>query len=150
MTLEEINQKRRELQEIILSSGKQLFQEEAKKLFDKYSGLESFGWCQWTMNFNDGEPCTFDVYTDEYCVTINGVTIEDMELNYDDKKYSYIYSDSKDFVKIAGSKELAETLYKDIHNLIESFPYEILELFDEGEITVSRDLSIDCKYVDHD
>lgn len=56
----EINRKRSELQEII----KESFLEIAGELFEKYPTMESFSWKQYTPYFNDGEPCTFEVYAD--------------------------------------------------------------------------------------
>lgn len=33
----------------------------AEELFDKYEGLESFGWTQYTPYFMDGDPCVFSI-----------------------------------------------------------------------------------------
>lgn len=48
----------------------QLFQQQAKELFDNHSGLESFKWRQYTPYFNDGDECKFDVDRDS--IGING------------------------------------------------------------------------------
>ncbi len=37
----------------------------AEELFDKYEGLESFGWAQYTPYFMDGDPCVFGIYNSE-------------------------------------------------------------------------------------
>lgn len=48
----------------------QLFQQQAKELFDNHSELESFMWSQYTPYFNDGEECKFYAYRDS--IGING------------------------------------------------------------------------------
>ena len=51
----EINKIKKEIRD--MSSG--LFDDFREYIFTKYTELESFGWTQYTPNFNDGETCTF-------------------------------------------------------------------------------------------
>lgn len=45
--------------------------DEALVIFNKYPELNSFGWMQYTSYWNDGEPTSFTVYLDSYCLDIN-------------------------------------------------------------------------------
>lgn len=44
---------------------KAAFSDACKTLFEKHTKLESFGWCQYTPYFNDGDACEFGAHTDE-------------------------------------------------------------------------------------
>lgn len=46
--------------------------EELKNWFDKYNGVDSVSVKAYTVYFNDGDTCTYSVYSDQESLTVNG------------------------------------------------------------------------------
>ena len=101
-----LREQKLKLQEEVSKMTKVYFAEASKHLFDTHPDLESFSWQQYTPYFNDGDTCTFSVYSDY--PTINGDNDYDRftrELNekytnpdYDPKK-AELYDAVKDFIQ---------------------------------------------------
>ena len=92
------------------------------------TAVKNFSWKQFTVYFNDGDTCNFDVYCDEYYLSINGECVEDDE----DSTYK------------------PKTI-KLISKLVGNIPAVILELAygDHTEVIVSKDKIKVESYDDH-
>lgn len=99
----------------------------AAALFEKWPQLESFGWRQFTDYFNDGDPCTFGVYSDD--PLINGESYYDLKPRPE------------------------ENLLDEVAQLVNSLStHDLKAVFgDHVEVTVKRDLLIKTSsYTQHD
>lgn len=70
-TLEDLNTAHEALHTFIgklREVSKKAFTKLSKKLFKTYPELKSFGWCQYTPYFMDGEPCVFFASTEYFIV----------------------------------------------------------------------------------
>lgn len=71
-----------ELETKIQEKGKELFAETTKEIFAKHGDIvDTFGWCQYTPYFNDGEPCEFRKY-ELFIWSKEDKESEDFEDNY--------------------------------------------------------------------
>lgn len=61
------------------TTAQEAFQEGANCIFEKFPGLESFRWAQYTPYFNDGDTCEFYAQTDYFEIQFEG---EDFESGY--------------------------------------------------------------------
>jgi hypothetical protein len=73
---EEYKNQVKELREKMKSESKEVLKEISKEVFDKYP-IENFSWRQYTVYFNDGDPCNFHAHTDSYSIEIEGLNSED-------------------------------------------------------------------------
>lgn len=72
-TLEDLSAAHKALHKLIAKlrvQSKKAFVKLSKKLFKTYPELKSFGWCQYTPYFMDGDPCVFFANTE--CFIVNG------------------------------------------------------------------------------
>ena len=130
-----------------------LISEESKTLFDKYSGLTSFGWLGYTPYFNDGDVCEFSVHCDlDYSMYINGESGDDLELVCINNSYFIIdYKNCKKLAKIAGGPLLVEQMINDISFFVyETCGEDVLRVLDEGHITLHRSGKFDIEEYDHE
>jgi len=54
--------------ETAVREGERLFNSAVKDIFKKFPDLQSFSWTQYTMNWNDGDPCSFSCYFDSIAI----------------------------------------------------------------------------------
>lgn len=151
-----------------------LFTPMCADVFEKFPQLESFGWTQYTDNFNDGDVCNFNVHIDPEGIYLNGVRGEGIEQPHDEEYYALCkkksgwtdYSSSFPYTKHApqpltpGEETRLDELEEMnkavldpldyISDMLGEFPEDILEaLFDEGLVTVTRD-GVTTEYYEHD
>jgi hypothetical protein len=77
--IQELKKKMADLKEEMTKEAKAVFKDAAAELFDKYPAMESFGYDQYTIYFNDGDELYFTAYTDADCIRINGIRGDDEE-----------------------------------------------------------------------
>lgn len=81
--LEELKNKKLELESEILKEAKNTFKKESAFLFKDHPSLKSFSWTQYTPHFNDGDSCIFEANI-EY-PTINDVDLDDFSEDNDEE-----------------------------------------------------------------
>lgn len=141
--LEEYNNKLEEHKrtgKALRKEGLKIFEAAAKEVFESNPKLESFGWTQYTPNFNDGDICYFSVNEDN--IYINEISIYDLEY----ENGEYVYEGVEKFDGI----ENPENLVNEIRDLILSIDQDSLEEYGEGLVTIKREGTVDVEYYDHD
>jgi hypothetical protein len=130
----------KELKARMVARGKEVFKEEAVKIFENDPTLESFSWTQYTPYWCDGEPCYFGV-NDYLTVEFNDGT-EPLE-DWDD--HSAKYADQQDV-----TSEQVESANA-AHALVSLIPEEVMEdIFgDHVKVTVYKD-KIEVDEYDHE
>lgn len=107
----EIKTKQEQKKKLALS----IFKSLTKDFFKKYPDVESFGWHQYTMDFNDGDPCYFSAYTEYYDLFIK-FKDEEKELNTGehevDKAYLNVYDEASSLIGTIDEEDL-ESLFGD-------------------------------------
>lgn len=137
---EDLTSELKELKTRMVERGKEVFKDEAAKIFENDSALESFSWTQYTPYFNDGEPCEFSVH-DYLTITFSDdIQVEDWSAS----EWSRNYYKDKYSVEALDTADAA-------HELVTSIPEEVMEdLFgDHVKVTVYRD-KIEVDEYDHD
>ena len=127
------------------AQGKLLGQQSIKGLFleffEGHPEVEQLRWTQYTPSFNDGDPCTFDVY--EPSVKLSGEHVKSDE-DDEDKEFQESWD-------IRGThKDLAKSL-QDLYGRMQDLSEVLLTIFGDGsEITITRtgDINIDEYYHD--
>lgn len=113
---------------------KQALYEMSLEVFEKFPAISSFGWPEYAMYFNDGDPTYFFVYNDPDSIYING------EGPYDDED-----DDDEDLTPevpkhklTAKDKETARELFSEI---LKQFDDETMEsnFTEDGKVTIFRD-----------
>lgn len=109
------------------------FKELVSDIFKQFPDLKSFGWTQFTPYFNDGDTCSFRVYTNN--IYINDPGFDD-ELN--------------------DGEELSYERYKKIEKVISQFLKDVDDdiLFDmygdHSKITIRRDGTAEIEEYEHE
>jgi hypothetical protein len=126
--LQEFRAKKAELDEKIREASKKLFGEASAELFDKHPTMESFGWTQYTPNFNDGDTCTFSAHTCEPYIN-------------DDRDWSRFTSKTYYGGRVNHDYDaVKERMYEDVRKFLADFDDDDLEdMFgDHCKVTVTR------------
>lgn len=97
------------LREQIKSKAREAFEKGIAKLFNRFPGLQTIRWTQYTPYFNDGDECTF---SSNHC---------DNSLNTEDAYRDYGYGDASDF---------PEGITKEIQDTVDDF----LSKFDDEDM----------------
>lgn len=119
--LDELEEKKSDLEKRIMSCNQELFKLELHDIFEQNPKLESFSWRQFTPYWNDGSECTFEVYGDY--PRINGLDDdfdeEDTDLtqeefnNLSDVVSSFIYDYDQDYLREVFGDHVRVTIYSD-------------------------------------
>lgn len=108
----------------------------SKSIFDRYPGLESFGWTQYTPYFNDGEPCVFQIHYAE----IHECCAEDLDY----------YIDEEEMEDFENSDEAAKEVIEFVEGL-RKCEDALRSIFDDhSRISIKRDGEIEVTFFDHD
>lgn len=145
--LEKFNLDYKAMKKELDERAKELFKAASKSLFEENPSLESFGWKQYTIYFNDGDECNFSVYADEPDINDeSGYEIYDMSYQLDKKKDV----DEED-EEVKTQRELIR-LQEVVREFLQAFPEEVLERMfgDHREIRVTADDVETTSYQDHD
>lgn len=135
---------------------KEALTEGAKTVFDSHPVLEKFGWNQYTPYFNDGDACTFSVYSD--CPDLNGENYDD--LHYQTKEWC---SESRKYVDkrentFKGTPEEFEAVKNlmaagdSVKAFLTQFDDDLLkDIFgDHVTVTINRDGTVETDHYEHD
>jgi len=106
-----------DLHEQIKTESQKSFKEAVQELFEKYPGLKTFSWNQYTPYFCDGDPCHFHV--NDWSIKINGGPTE-----YDEESAIAWYDDAE----------------KDVRSILNAINDSVFETMfgDHCEVTVSK------------
>lgn len=119
-----------------------------QEMITRFPKLKTITWQQYTINFNDGDACYFNVYNDDsYCVRINGCQLDDWPAENDDDE-----AIDRDLLGI--SEEEATQIFEAYSKLFGEIPQDIyLQLWgDHQEVTidfVAKTITTE-DYYDHD
>ena len=117
--------------------------------------INSIGWRQYTVYFNDGDECYFSTYFDDvdYNIEVNGMLLEDLEGDEEEYKLveqkwengGYVPNPNYD----EGERKILESIVKAIAQIDDTI---LKQLFgDHKMITIHKDGSITVEdYTDHD
>jgi len=75
--LREKQEEIKKLKKEMLEASNKIFTDLTKTIFEDHPKVKSFGWCQYTPYFNDGDSCTFSVNTDY--IYVNGESIDESD-----------------------------------------------------------------------
>jgi hypothetical protein len=151
----EISEMKKRLDEVLSNSKSEVIGEitsALREIVKDYDKFESLSWRQYTMYFNDGDPCTFSVYADADDITVNDFD------GYDDNSWLY--------EPLQNSEEPESGGYKASHGevgqrnkirhlasqLISSIPEQIMEsaFDDHAQVTFTIDGGIESDDIEHD
>lgn len=116
-----------DLREQIRETSKKTFRDGARILFESYPELESFSWRQYTIYFNDGDPCYFSAHRDSFFVND--------EWNYNMEEDSPLAS-----------------VTNEVGDLLSVFSNDDFEFMfgDHVQVTVTKDSIFISEYTNHD
>ena len=141
-----VNKARAEASQIV----KEAFSEMVKPVFESNPGLKAFRWTQYTPYFNDGDSCTFNVYSD--CASL--LHPKDEANNYEDGEEDDGIGWIREPDYYGQWKNLQSPLrkaYDDVQSFLSSFDEDdFMEMFgDHVRITVTPE-GVDVNEHSHD
>jgi hypothetical protein len=116
--------------------GQTLFKEAVKEIFKEFKGLERFGWNQYTMHWNDGDPCIFETYFDS-SLAIDGEIDNDEVEDVGSLEHSYELLKKKE-------KEEARIIFE-LSNKSNKQGWEVEQLKSDLEILRNKDFETIAK-----
>jgi hypothetical protein len=119
-----------------------LFVAAVPEVFKAFPTITTFGWREGSLAFNDGDPCPFQVYSDEEDIYVDGLS------GYDDK---YGDGDGELDEGATSTKEERNAARKAISDLVSCVPESVFEgEYDQGRVTCYRDGKIETEWCDFD
>jgi hypothetical protein len=169
----------KKLQNQLTKDSEKLFKASCQEIFNNHEDFSSFAWTQFTVHWNDGDPCEFSVYNDSIYID-NEDDAEDVyslnlfyeELKVKDKSIAKLEKEAQQLEKDgsndwrikhnrerikdlqAGDLEKTERRYKfvkEISDLLKSIDEDSFERMfgDHAKVVVTRD-GIDVESYEHD
>lgn len=152
-----VQQRIRDMQKEFQSASREVFEELAQTILEKYPIIQSFGWRQYTPYFNDGEACVFTAQTDCPFIRFGGETLdENVDLDYDDEFSEYSYTigygaDKRVRANLTDTQKQEYEAGNAVITFLQTFNEEQYKaMFDDHvKVTVNRD-GIDVEEYEHE